>query len=450
MSAILALRPHPPVETVRLGDRAGELELGERRSDRSGVEPGLANERIDARRLAGERHEHPRGAVRERRRRGDCELDPERLEHIGGRGERRRAETQERVRAGRERRGDLTWHGEDLAPGFEREVRGDERAAALASFDDHGCRRQPRDDPVAGREPPRRRLDAGGVLGDDEARLTDPGRELPVRGRVVAIDAAAEHGDRVAGLEGAAMSLAVDPAGEAADDDQPCRGELASEQPRDLRAVGRAGARADDRDGTPAEQFLDAAAAQEQAGRWVVQLSQRRWIRGFAATDEPQPARGKRRTERRFVERATEPVEAMLARLVDDVATGLRRESREDEVAHGVPSSVGERYERASATCSVPTSSAPASKAIVRATRATRARPRAESGSRSTARLSSSFAAVDRVSGSPRARSRAPATRSRTASECSPGAPSSSRARGRGTVTTRSKRSSSARDSLSR
>jgi hypothetical protein len=28
MSAILALRPHPPVETVRFGDRSEELELG--------------------------------------------------------------------------------------------------------------------------------------------------------------------------------------------------------------------------------------------------------------------------------------------------------------------------------------------------------------------------------------------------------------------------------------
>ena len=84
------------------------------------------------------------------------------------------------------------------------------------------------------------------------------------------------------------------------------------------------------------------------------------------------------------------------------------------------------------------------------ATRATRARPRADSGSRSTALESSSFASPERRSGSPRARSRAASTRRPTASELSPAPPSSSRARGRGTVTTRSNRSSSARESLSR
>jgi hypothetical protein len=39
------------------------------------------------------------------------------------------------------------------------------------------------------------------------------------------------------------------------------------------------------------------------------------------------------------------------------VATRLRRESSQDQVAHGVPSSAGERYESASATWAVPTSS---------------------------------------------------------------------------------------------
>jgi hypothetical protein len=33
MSAILALRPHPPVETVGLGNGPDELELGKRRRD---------------------------------------------------------------------------------------------------------------------------------------------------------------------------------------------------------------------------------------------------------------------------------------------------------------------------------------------------------------------------------------------------------------------------------
>ena len=55
-----------------------------------------------------------------------------------------------------------------------------------------------------------------------------------VRGRIVAVDPAAEHGDRgPAGLERAAVRLAVDAAGQAADDDQP----------RTPRAPGRACAR---------------------------------------------------------------------------------------------------------------------------------------------------------------------------------------------------------------
>ncbi len=53
----------------------------------------------------------------------------------------------------------------------------------------------------------------------------------------------------------------------------------------------------------------------------------------------------------------------------------------------------GERYESASARCSGSTASAPASAATVLATRATRARPRPESGTRSTARSSSADAA---------------------------------------------------------
>ena len=59
-------------------------------------------------------------------------------------------------------------------------------------------------------------------------------------------------------------------------------------------------------------------------------------------------------------------------------------ERGERELVHAA-SSVGERYASASATCSGSTPSEPASAATVRATRATRARPRPESGSRSTA-----------------------------------------------------------------
>ena len=92
----------------------------------------------------------------------------------------------------------------------------------------------------------------------------------------------------------------------------------------------------------------------------------------------------------------------------------------------------------------------PASAAIVAATRATRARPRPESGRESTARASSSAPGFE--GSADRGASRQPrSTRSRTAADDgSPGDPPSSVARARGTWTTRSKRSSSARESLSR
>ena len=88
------------------------------------------------------------------------------------------------------------------------------------------------------RKSPRGGLDAGLVLRDDEPSFTDPSRKFSVRGRIVAVDATAEHGDRdSAGIEGSAVGLAVDASRETADDYQSGRGELSPEHPRDLRAV---------------------------------------------------------------------------------------------------------------------------------------------------------------------------------------------------------------------
>ena len=84
---------------------------------------------------------------------------------------------------------------------------------------------------------------------------------------------------------------------------------------------------------------------------------------------------------------------------------GSRRRMQRISVSRD--SSPGIRYESASATCAGSTSSAPASAAMVRATRATRTRPRPESGSRSTALDRSSEAASVRRGSADRRRSRA-------------------------------------------
>ena len=220
MSAILARRPHPPVQAVRLCNRPCQLELGERPCDTRSAQargrgsagpPRLA--RSAARRARRPRARRVRRA-RLRLRRGNAE----RLEHVAGARQRRRAEPEQRVGPGRQRRGDLTGHREDLPTRLEREVGRDQRAASLARLDDHGRSGKPGDDPVPGREPPRRRLDPGRVLRGDEAPLADSPRELGMRGRIVAVDAAAEDRDRQpAGLERSSMRLAVDASGKAAE-----------------------------------------------------------------------------------------------------------------------------------------------------------------------------------------------------------------------------------------
>src|SRR5262249_37874498 len=252
------------------------------------------------------------------------------------------------------------------------------------------------------------------VLRDDEASFADPPRELSVCGRIVAVDAAAEHGDREpARIERATMGFAIDAAREPADDDQARPGDVSPEHARDLRAVRRAGPRADDRYRRTPENIRIARTAEIERAWWIVDLPYQ--PRQFTAPEPPHRAD-------RLGRRPT----------------------------HAAASSFGARNESASATCSGWTDSAPASAATVAETRATRARPRADSGSRSTARDSSSFAASTRRGRRSRKRSPAATTLARTSSEASDGAAASSTARGRGTVTSRSKRSSRARESLSR
>ena len=189
------------------------------------------------------------------------------------------------------------------------------------------------------------------------------------------------------GLERAAMGLGVDAAGETADDDETRSGEVAAEAAGDLPAVGRAGTRADDRDRGSGEQLGVCRTAEKEARRRIVdRAEQRRERRVGAGRGSEARVRASRASSARPSKRGFERREARASRLSDEVRVARRGEGGERELVHAA-SSLGERYASASATCSGSTVSAPASAAAVRATRATRARPRPESGRRSTARL---------------------------------------------------------------
>src|SRR6185295_1782347 len=168
---------------------------------------------------------------------------------------------------------DLPRDREDLASVFEREVGRDQRTTPLPGFDDDGRCREPGDDSVASRKSPGGGLDAGLVLRDDEASFADPSRKFRVRGRIVAVDATTEHGDRdSAGIEGSAVRLAVDALRETADDYQSGRGELSPEHARDLCAVRRAGARTHDRYRRSPEHLDVSCTAKKERRRRVVDL----------------------------------------------------------------------------------------------------------------------------------------------------------------------------------
>jgi hypothetical protein len=218
--------------------------------------------------------------------------------------------------------------------------------------------------------------------------------------RIVTVDPAAEHRDRrPARLEGAPVGLPVDSPCHAADDHHTGQRELPCELAGDLSSVGGAAPGADDRHGGLREYFDGSPSVETR--RRVVQLRKQGRIAAVPAPDGPH--------------------------------------------LHAA-NSLGDRYDRASATCSGEAVSSPARAAAVAATRATFAFPRAESGSESTARSSSWRALRERLGAS---RAAAASTLSLTAADGSPGAPSSPE-RARGTTTTRSKRSRRARESLSR
>ena len=237
-----------PIDTSLLCHGAGELELGQGDGELFGRRPvARASSSAPAADSRTRASTSAAGAPTSGSD-GSAATSPKLSSTSWRAGERRRAEPEQGVRAGGKRTGDLTRDREDLSPLLEREVGRDQRAAALAGLDDYRGGAETRDDPVPGREAPRRRLDSGRVLRDDQTARRDLPCELAVRRRVVTVDAAAEHGDGdPACLQRPAMGFGVDTPRKAADDDQPGCGKLARDAPCDLAAIRRAGAGADDR-----------------------------------------------------------------------------------------------------------------------------------------------------------------------------------------------------------
>src|SRR5581483_8116689 len=160
------------IDPVVGGDGARELELNERSRDLRGALPRPPDELVRRRR---QQIEEPSALGPVGR------LDAEAQQDVGRSGQRCRAELEQRIRARRQRRGDLARHGEDLAALLEREIGGDERTASLARLDNDRRGAEAGDDPIAGREAPGRRLDARRVLGDDQPVRRDAPGELGVR-----------------------------------------------------------------------------------------------------------------------------------------------------------------------------------------------------------------------------------------------------------------------------
>ena len=148
-----------------------------------------------------------------------------------------------------------------------------------------------------------------------------------MRGRVVPVDAAAEHGDREAArLEGAAMRVAVDASREPADDDEPRGRQLAAEHPCDVRAVGGARAGADDRNRRAVEQLQLCLAAREQSGRRVEDRYETAREARRRARQPAKPAPVQVGQVGALVEVALESRETLATRSRDQMRVGVRRE----------------------------------------------------------------------------------------------------------------------------
>src|SRR6202044_168232 len=121
--------------------------------------------------------------------------------------------------------------GEYLAILLQRHPRRNKRAAFFGSLDDYDAQAQPRQDPVASREVLSERLRSNGQLADQCAAAGDNAlSQLAMFGRVDDVDAASQHGERLAvSVEGPLMRFAVDSSRQPADDGEALGRELETE-----------------------------------------------------------------------------------------------------------------------------------------------------------------------------------------------------------------------------
>ena len=161
--------------------------------------------------------------------------------------DQRRAVADQLVAALRARIERRAGHRHHLAPRLGGQPRGDQRAGPRRGLDHHRPALDPGDDPVAVREMARARLGPGRHFGEHQPALVQRRLPLLVFRRVEDVDAAGDDADRAA-VQRAVVRRAVDPAGQARDDDQVLLPEIVRQAAREAARGRRGIARADDRD----------------------------------------------------------------------------------------------------------------------------------------------------------------------------------------------------------
>ena len=217
----------------------------------------------------------------------------------------------------------------------------------------------------------------------------DSARELAVRRGIVAVDPAAEDRHRrPAGLERAPVRLGVDASRQAADDDD-CRRRRARARAASPPATRRPSRPARRRRRRTSARAAPASEAPRRnrpgGGSWIAARSggNARSDRGSQRRPAAASSRSRARSSTETRPRASGPCAARTA-------------SASSLTASPAPAAAGRRALRRRARARPPRRRA--RRAIVSATRATRARPRPESGSRCTACVSVASAAFVRVS----------------------------------------------------